>query len=286
MRSRASGERSARPRLVWSTTPVALMTGASENAPRERSSAARSASASIPGAAPPVSRSRRRSAASTSRTVSVTRWRGIAESAGRPSSTIRSASTAGNARSEAACPRPAPRLPSGGKLRLHALLDARDHLVGLAAYGLHAGTARQALGEPSHRVLRQARPQLVEIPRREALPLEGRRPIARQLLDQSISLEGEPPGALDQLGQARWHWLLLHQATNGVAEVGFEASRRHALVDLVGLELPRRSSTVRLRPHLGVDLDLSEIVAVGLDEHGERHERLTLDTRVAEPPAV
>ena len=47
-RSRASGDRSARPRLVCSTTPVALMTGASEKAPpRASRPATRSASASI-----------------------------------------------------------------------------------------------------------------------------------------------------------------------------------------------------------------------------------------------
>src|SRR5580765_3037370 len=134
------------------------MTGASEKAPPLASSpSTRAASASIAGGATPPSRTRRRSAPSTSRTLSVRRPRGMSRSAATPSSVSSRASTDGSARSAAgAADRTA--LASGGKLALHALLDAGDHLVGLAPDRLRAGALRRFLREPPHRFLGQPRP--------------------------------------------------------------------------------------------------------------------------------
>src|SRR6185295_3947088 len=171
---------------------------------RASSPATRSASASIASGAPPASSTRRRSAASASRTVSVRRRRGMSRSAATPSSERSSASTEGSARSPAGAV-DRRRLSSGGKLALHALPDAGDHLIGFAPYRLGTGALERFLGEPPHRFLGQARPELFEVPHREALPLERGNPVPRQLLNQPIAVEGQSSGALDQLGQTWRH---------------------------------------------------------------------------------
>src|SRR5262249_45909451 len=143
------------------------------------------------GVAPAVSRSRRRSRPSTSRTASVTRPRGTPASSAQPPSAPCSASTEGRPRSAAPAVvgRSARGLSARGKLGLHALLDAGDHLVGLAAdrVGGHVGGDVGA-EEPADGLLGETGPQLVEVARREALPAERARPLARQLLDEAVAL--------------------------------------------------------------------------------------------------
>src|SRR5262245_58885328 len=127
-------------------------------------------------------------------------------SADSPASDVSSASTEGSARSAAdPCELAGRALSARGKLALHALLDPRDDLVGLAADDLGARARRRALRQPPHRLLGQSRPELVEVARREPLPLERGRPLARQLVNQPVSLERQAPRALDQLGQSRRH---------------------------------------------------------------------------------
>src|SRR5207247_9784327 len=77
--------------------------------------------------------------------------------------------------------------------------------------------------EATHGLLRQARSERVEIAGREALTLEGARPLARQLLYESIALGGQAPRALDQLRQLGGHGLLPHVATHGVHEIRLPA---------------------------------------------------------------
>ena len=94
-RATASG---ARPRFVWSTTPVAFRTrrkwGRRSDAAR---AAARLARASI-GAGAPLARTRERSSASSERTASTTRDRGRSRSGSTKAGWLSTDSTAGSAR--------------------------------------------------------------------------------------------------------------------------------------------------------------------------------------------
>src|SRR5262249_53607265 len=161
-------------------------------------------SASVTAPAPGASSTRRRSAASTWRTTSTMRRRGICRSASCPSTRTNSTSTEGNARS-AACTATLFRLSSCGKQRLHSLLHPCDPLVGFPTDCRSVSTGGGGSQEPTHGLLGQARPQLIEVPGREPLPFQGAAPFARQFLDEAIALECEPAGALDQVGQTRRH---------------------------------------------------------------------------------
>src|SRR5262245_60838020 len=181
------------------------MTGASENRPaRASAAAARSASSATPGAGPAVLTIRRRSPASTSRTACLIRDRGNGARSDRSSRADSTASTEGSERS-ALRSRVRGSSSAGGKLGLHPLPDARDHLVRLPPDRLQAGAAHRALRQSPHRLLAEAGPELVEIPRGETLALEGGNPFARQLTDEAIALDGEPAGPPHQLGQPRRH---------------------------------------------------------------------------------
>src|SRR5712691_611050 len=199
-RSCPRGERSARPRFVWSTTPVALMTRSSENTPFRTSRATtRSTSVGASATEEAPSRTSRLSAAKTSRVASARRRRGTDRRSGRSAMRPTSASTPGRPRRRACV------LSARGKLGLHARADPRDHLAGLVADGLRPRAPCLGLQEATDGLLGQPRPELLEIARREALALEGTRPLARQLLDEAIALGGEAARALDQLGQLGGH---------------------------------------------------------------------------------
>src|SRR5262245_29728485 len=152
-----------------------------ENAPRSSSAARtrpRSASASA-GVAWPPARRRLRSAASTLRTASATRRRGIFSRAGSPSRRPTRTSTEGSPL-RAAGAGALPPLPSRGKQRLHSLLHASNDFVGFAPHGHGADATDLGAQEPLDRFLRQPFPQLVEVARGETLPLQRARPLARQ----------------------------------------------------------------------------------------------------------
>src|SRR5262249_4504314 len=148
--------------------------------------------------------SRRRSPASTSRTACLMRERGNGATSDRSARADSTASTEGSERS-ALRSRVRGSSSAGGKLGLHALADAGDHLVRLPPDRLEAGPTHRALRQPAHRLLAEPGPELVEIPRREPLALQGGDPLAGQLAHEAIALDGQPAGSPHQLGQSRRH---------------------------------------------------------------------------------
>src|SRR5215510_1564261 len=159
------------------------MTGLKENGPRSDTCAITrrsSVSASAAVAVPAASSTRRRSAPSTCRTASTSRRRGIVRRASCRSTLRSSASTEGSARSTA-CTAAAPSLlPLGGKQRLHPLFHARDDFVSLASDGRRVHVAGGRAQQAAHGFLGQPGPELVEVLRRESLPLQRTAPLTRE----------------------------------------------------------------------------------------------------------
>src|SRR6266704_4297429 len=97
------------------------------------------------------------------------------------------ASTPGSVRNTAGT------LSPRGKLGLHARAHSGNDFAGLVPDGLGARGARVGLKKPAHRLFRQSRPEFFEVAGRESLTAQGRRPLTRQLLDEPVTLGGEPP---------------------------------------------------------------------------------------------
>src|SRR5947199_5325401 len=144
------------------------MTRSSEKTPlRVRRSTTRSARVEDSATEDAPSRTRRLSAASTSRADSVTRWRGMERRSGCAAARPTSASTPGSPRSRAWA------LSARGKLGLHSRAHPRDHFAGLVADDVRPRAARLGLQEATHGLLDQARRQDAELAVREALTREA-----------------------------------------------------------------------------------------------------------------
>src|SRR3989441_1486627 len=204
MRSRASALSGARPRLVWTTLPVALTPGRSEKAPwrpfcsRTRSTPA----AESGGSASPLS-TRRRSASRTFRTRAVSRGRGTATVSGRSPTSRSTWSTAGSRRRRAA--RSA--LIEG---RLDLFAETRDDFLGLSSPRLSRPSGVAGLPGPAYRVFRQPGPQLVEIGTGQTLALERAGPLDGERLDEPVALGGEAARLAYKVGQP---WRYAHSFT-------------------------------------------------------------------------
>src|SRR5712692_3610591 len=197
MRSRASALSGARPRLVWSTTPVALITGRSENAPwRPSCSRTRpTRAAASGGSASPLS-TRLRSASRTSRTSAVSRGRGTARASDRSPTSRSTWSTAGSRRRRAA--RSA--LIEG---RLHLFADPSDDVLGLAPPRLGRPARFASLAGTAHGVFGKPGPQLVEIRAGQALASKRARPLGSERFDEPVALASEAPRLAHEIGQSR-----------------------------------------------------------------------------------
>src|SRR2546430_699769 len=187
MRSRASALSGARPRLVWSTTPVALITGLSEKAPwRPICSRTRSTTAAESGGSASPLSTRRRSASRTFRTRAVSRGRGTATVSGRSPTSRSTWSTAGSRRRRAARSALIQR-------RLDPFAKARDDFLGLSSPGLGRPAGVAGLTAATYRILGEPGPQLVEVRGGQALTLERAGPLDRERLDEAVALRSQPP---------------------------------------------------------------------------------------------
>src|SRR5437762_4134321 len=195
MRSRASALSGARPRFVWRTTPVALITGLSENVPwRPICSRTRSPTAAASRGSASSLMMRRRSASRTPRTRAVRRGRGTATVSGRSPTSRSTWSTAGSRRRRAARSALIQR-------RLDLFAKARDDFLGLSAPGLGRPAGVAVLTAATYRILGEPGPQLVELRGGQALALERAGPLDRERLDEAVALGSEPPRLAHEIGQ-------------------------------------------------------------------------------------
>src|SRR3989442_8305127 len=195
MRSRASALSGARPRFVWRTTPVALITGLSENVPwRPICSRTRSPTAAASGGSASSLMMRRRSASRTPRTRAVRRGRGTATVSGRSPTSRSTWSTAGSRRRRAARSALIQR-------RLDLFAKARDDFLGLSSPGLSRPSGVAGLPGPAYRVFRQPGPQLVEIGTGQTLALERAGPLDGERLDEPVALGREAARLSYKVGQ-------------------------------------------------------------------------------------
>src|SRR5262249_45911831 len=190
----ASALSGARPRFVWRTTPVALITGRSENAPwRPICSSTRPTTAAESGGSASPLMTRRRSASRTSRTRAVSRGRGTATVSGRSPTSRSTWSTAGSWRRRAA-------RSALIECRLDPFAEPRNDFLGLSGPGLCGPSRLAGLSGAAHGVLGQPGPQLLEIRRRQALALEGTGPVDCKRLDEPVALGGQPARLAHEIG--------------------------------------------------------------------------------------
>src|SRR5438132_11857835 len=90
------------------------------------------------------------------------------------------------------------------ELRLDFLPHPPHHLLGFATPGL--GAPRTGLtAAPPNRVLRERRPQFLEVGWREALTAEGVGPLIGQAVDEPVALRGQAASFTDEVGEPRRH---------------------------------------------------------------------------------
>src|SRR5262245_9108047 len=195
----ASGLRSARPRLVWSTTPCALITGRSEKGPaRLARSTTRSARSSAVAGAVRSARTRTRSWSRVSRTREVRRARVSPRVSSWSASRRRSWSTDGRLRSAVA------RSPLTER-RLDLLPNAGNHFLSLVPPRLGRPLGLARLPAAPDRVLHEPGPELLQIRRRKALAAQRVSPLAGKVVDEAVTLGREAARLPDEIGQSRRH---------------------------------------------------------------------------------
>src|SRR5436309_6488649 len=249
-----------RPRLVWSTTPVALITGRSEKRPPWRArSTTRAASTSTVAGDVPAARARARCSSSAWRTRAVRRAQVIPWSSLRSATRRSRASTEGRPRSVAA-------RSTLTERRLDFLSHAGDDLLRLVPPRLGCPFRVARLAPAAYGVLREPGPQLIEVRVREPLPPKRVGPLGGEILDEPVPLRGEAARFPDEVGQPRRHALLLDQVAHGIEQVRLEPSGRRALIDGRRAQLAAPPLTMHVCAHLRVQLD-SRVGAVRLREH-------------------